>query len=161
MEFGCLTRPPYTVTTKAQRGLGFRFSCAASKGIPTTDSVARCQTRILSFIRQSGVWIRLLKLVIPEGAVTTFDGRDIPAETLNEFYAWAERLRIVLNYKSIFKRVTWKKELPELVVKAADERAEDIVALDVLDQRDRLLCVHSSMNGALSRNIREKVVEAR
>ena len=44
------------------------------------------------------------KLVIPEGAVTTFDGEDIPAETLNEFYEniWAERFADVLDYKSIF-----------------------------------------------------------
>ena len=40
------------------------------------------------------------KLVIPEGAVTTFDGEDIPAETLNEFYEniWAERFADVLDY---------------------------------------------------------------
>ena len=54
------------------------------------------------------------KLVIPEGAVTTFDGEDIPAETLNEFYEniWAERFADVLDYKSIFKgkRITWKKK---------------------------------------------------
>ena len=44
------------------------------------------------------------KLVIPEGAVTTFDGEDIPAETLNKFYEniWAERFADVLDYKSIF-----------------------------------------------------------
>ena len=44
------------------------------------------------------------KLIIPEGAVTTFDGEDIPAETLNEFYEniWAERFADVLDYKSIF-----------------------------------------------------------
>ncbi len=44
------------------------------------------------------------KLVIPEGAVTTFDGEDIPAETLNEFYEniW-QNFADVLNYKSIFK----------------------------------------------------------
>ena len=44
------------------------------------------------------------QLVIPEGAVTTFDGEDIPAETLNEFYEniWAERFADVLDYKSIF-----------------------------------------------------------
>ena len=44
------------------------------------------------------------KLVIPEGAVTTFDGEDIPAETLNEFYEniWAGRFADVLDYKSIF-----------------------------------------------------------
>ena len=44
------------------------------------------------------------KLVIPEGTVTTFDGEDIPAETLNEFYEniWAERFADVLDYKSIF-----------------------------------------------------------
>ena len=44
------------------------------------------------------------KLVIPEGAVTTFDGEDIPAETLNEFYEniWAERFADVLDYKTIF-----------------------------------------------------------
>ena len=44
------------------------------------------------------------KLIIPEGAVTTFDGEDIPAETLNEFYEniWEERFADVLDYKSIF-----------------------------------------------------------
>ena len=44
------------------------------------------------------------QLVIPEGAVTTFDGEDIPAETLNEFYEniWEERFADVLDYKSIF-----------------------------------------------------------
>ena len=44
------------------------------------------------------------KLVIPEGAVTTFDGEDIPAETLNEFYKniWEERFADVLDYKTIF-----------------------------------------------------------
>ena len=44
------------------------------------------------------------QLVIPEGAVTTFDGEDIPAETLNEFYEniWAERFAEVLDYKTIF-----------------------------------------------------------
>lgn len=44
------------------------------------------------------------QLVIPEGAVTTFDGEDIPAETLNEFYEniWAGRFADVLDYKSIF-----------------------------------------------------------
>lgn len=44
------------------------------------------------------------KLVVPEGAVTTFDGDDIPAETLNEFYEniWEERFADVLDYKTIF-----------------------------------------------------------
>ena len=44
------------------------------------------------------------QLVIPEGAVTTFDGDDIPAETLNEFYEniWEERFADVLDYKTIF-----------------------------------------------------------
>ena len=44
------------------------------------------------------------KLVIPEGAVTTFDGEDIPAETLNEFYEniWEGRFADVLDYKTIF-----------------------------------------------------------
>ena len=44
------------------------------------------------------------KLVIPEGAVTTFDGDDIPAETINEFYEniWDERFADVLDYKTIF-----------------------------------------------------------
>ena len=43
-------------------------------------------------------------LVIPEGAVTTFDGDDIPAETLNKFYEniWEERFADVLDYKIIF-----------------------------------------------------------
>ena len=46
------------------------------------------------------------KLIIPEGAVTTFDGEDIPAETLNEFYEniWEERFADVLDYKTIFRR---------------------------------------------------------
>ena len=44
------------------------------------------------------------KLVIPEGAVTTFDGDDIPAETLNEFYEniWEGRFADVIDYKTIF-----------------------------------------------------------
>ena len=44
------------------------------------------------------------QLVIPEGAVTTFDGDDIPAETINEFYEniWEERFADVLDYKTIF-----------------------------------------------------------
>ena len=44
------------------------------------------------------------KLVIPEGAVTTFDGDDIPAETINEFYEniWDECFADVLDYKTIF-----------------------------------------------------------
>ena len=44
------------------------------------------------------------QLVIPEGAVTTFDGDDIPAETLNEFYEniWEGRFADVLDYKTIF-----------------------------------------------------------
>ena len=44
------------------------------------------------------------KLVIPEGAVTTFDGEDIPAETLNEFYEniWEGRFADVIDYKTIF-----------------------------------------------------------
>ena len=44
------------------------------------------------------------QLVIPEGAVTTFDGDDIPAETINEFYEniWVERFADVLDYKTIF-----------------------------------------------------------
>ena len=44
------------------------------------------------------------QLIIPEGAVTTFDGDDIPAETLNEFYEniWEERFADVLDYKTIF-----------------------------------------------------------
>ena len=44
------------------------------------------------------------QLVIPEGAVTTFDGDDIPAETLNEFYEniWEGRFADVIDYKTIF-----------------------------------------------------------
>ena len=44
------------------------------------------------------------KLVVPEGTVTTFDGDDIPAETINEFYEniWDERFADVLDYKTIF-----------------------------------------------------------
>ena len=44
------------------------------------------------------------KLVVPEGTVTTFDGDDIPAETINNFYEniWDERFADVLDYKTIF-----------------------------------------------------------
>ncbi|CEY21090.1 isochorismatase family protein [Streptococcus pneumoniae] len=44
------------------------------------------------------------QLIVPEGAVTTFDGDDIPAETINEFYEdiWEERFADVLDYKHIF-----------------------------------------------------------
>ena len=44
------------------------------------------------------------KLIIPEGAVTTFDGDDIPAETINEFYEdiWENRFADVLDCKNIF-----------------------------------------------------------
>ena len=43
-------------------------------------------------------------LIIPEGAVTTFDGDDIPAETINEFYEdiWEDRFADILDYKNIF-----------------------------------------------------------
>lgn len=42
-------------------------------------------------------------LIIPEGAFTTFDGDDFPAEELNDFYEsiWAERFATVLDYKEI------------------------------------------------------------
>ena len=50
------------------------------------------------------------KLIIPEGAVTTFDGDDIPAEAINELYEdiWDERFADVLDYKTIFegKKIT-------------------------------------------------------
>ena len=44
------------------------------------------------------------QLIIPEGTCTTFDGDDIPAETINEFYEdiWEERFADVLDYKHIF-----------------------------------------------------------
>ena len=44
------------------------------------------------------------QLIIPEGAVTTFDGDDIPAETINEFYEdiWEDRFADILDYKNIF-----------------------------------------------------------
>ena len=44
------------------------------------------------------------QLIVPEGAVTTFDGDDIPAETINEFYEdiWEEHSADVLDYKHIF-----------------------------------------------------------
>ncbi len=32
------------------------------------------------------VALNMAMFIIPEGAVTTFDGDDIPAETINEFY---------------------------------------------------------------------------
>ena len=45
------------------------------------------------------------QLIIPEGTCTTFDGKDIPAETINEFYEdiWEDRFTDVLDYKNIFK----------------------------------------------------------
>ena len=44
------------------------------------------------------------QLIIPEGTCTTFDGKDIPAETINEFYEgiWEGRFADVLDYKHIF-----------------------------------------------------------
>ena len=44
------------------------------------------------------------KLIIPEGTVTSFNGEDIPAASLNEFYEdiWDERFADVLDYKHIF-----------------------------------------------------------
>ena len=44
------------------------------------------------------------QLIIPEGTCTTFDGDDIPAETINEFYEdiWEDRFADVLDYKHIF-----------------------------------------------------------
>ena len=44
------------------------------------------------------------QLIIPEGTCTTFDGNDIPAETINEFYEdiWVGRFADVLDYKHIF-----------------------------------------------------------
>ena len=44
------------------------------------------------------------QLIIPEGTCTTFDGNDIPAETINEFYEdiWEGRFADVLDYKHIF-----------------------------------------------------------
>ena len=44
------------------------------------------------------------QLIIPEGTCTTFDGKDIPAETINKFYEgiWEGRFADVLDYKHIF-----------------------------------------------------------
>ena len=44
------------------------------------------------------------KLVIPEGAFTTFDGEDASAEKINTFYQkiWDGRFAEVLDYKNIF-----------------------------------------------------------
>ena len=44
------------------------------------------------------------KLVIPEGAFTTFDGEDASAEKINTFYQkiWDGRFADVLDYKNIF-----------------------------------------------------------
>ena len=44
------------------------------------------------------------QLIIPEGTCTTFDGKDIPAVTINEFYEgiWEGRFADVLDYKHIF-----------------------------------------------------------
>ena len=44
------------------------------------------------------------KLVIPEGAFTTFDGEDASAEKINTFYQtiWDGRFAKVLDYKNIF-----------------------------------------------------------
>ena len=44
------------------------------------------------------------QLIIPEGTCTTFDGKDIPADTINEVYEgiWEGRFADVLAYKHIF-----------------------------------------------------------
>lgn len=44
------------------------------------------------------------KLIIPEGAFTTFDGEDASAEKINTFYQkiWDGRFADVLDYKNIF-----------------------------------------------------------
>ena len=62
------------------------------------------ETGLKEYLDQQGIEQLVLCGMQPEGAVTTFDGEDIPAETLNEFYEniWAERFADVLDYKSIF-----------------------------------------------------------
>ncbi len=49
------------------------------------------------------VKLNMATLVVPK-VIQTFDGDDIPAETINEFYEniWDERFADVLDYKTIF-----------------------------------------------------------
>ena len=66
------------------------------------------------------------KLIIPEGAVTTFDGDDIPAETINEFYEdiWEDRFADVLDYKNIFLKrgLNERKRITRTSRESGDEK---------------------------------------
>ncbi len=54
------------------------------------------------------------QLIIPEGTCTTFDRKDIPAETINKFMRVFKRGRLadVLDYKTYFleRGIKWTKK---------------------------------------------------